>query len=192
MDENEVKVSDATEQEAPDTGVEASAESTAEAVQAEKEPAAGTTEPATEQKSDTETEQETASEKPEKGDPTAGREARKLADGADAASAGLLNVAAVNEQLETAKKQLLTARAEGAAMQAGIRPDRIKQAVKLAELSGIDPLHEGADEKIVESLKTVGKNMPEWLTQTGTGATGAFARKTDQPKDAFERGFGKV
>lgn len=191
MDENKVEVSGATEQEAPDTGVETATEQAAETVQTETEPTAGASEPATEQKNDTKTEHEAAGEEPEKGQPAAEIDAGKLADSA-AAAPPAPDVAVVSEQLETAKRQLLLARAESAAAQAGIRPDRIKQAVKLAELSGIDPMANDAENQIAEHIRAVCDGMPELLTATGTGAAGAFARKTEAASDPFERGFGKV
>ncbi len=191
MNENEVKVSGTAQQEAPDAGVETAAEQTAETVQTETEPAAGAPEPEAERKNDTETEHETAGEELGKEQSAAEVEAGKLEDGTSPANRAS-DVAVVSEQLEAAKQQLLLARAESAAVQAGIRPDRIKQAVRLADLGGIDPLAEDAENQIAAHVRTVCDGMPELLTATGTGATGAFARKSQAAPDPFERGFGKV
>lgn len=192
MNENEGKVTGAEAQEATNAGMETAEVQAAETVQTETEPTTGTTDPAKESENDTETEHEAAGEGAEKADATA--ELKTENDGPNEDNApGVPPVAAVvNEQLETAKRQLLTARSESLAAQAGIRPDRIKQAVKLADLNDIDPMADDAESKIAEKIRGVCSEMPELLATASTGAAGAFARKAEPVKDAFERGFSRT
>lgn len=188
MDENKV---DGSQQEAQSTGMEAQAEQTAETVAAKTEPAAGATEPAAESKNDTETEHAATGKKPEEGKSATGAEAQAADAGAAVAAPDAL--ATVKESLSAATKLLLTTQAEAQAAILGVKPEKIKHVVRMAELAGIDPMASDATEKIGKQVQAVLDDVPELLGTVGTGSAGAFARTTETAAERtaaeFRRGM---
>lgn len=188
MDEN---TKNGAEQEAQPAGVEAQAAQAAETVAAETQPTAGAAKPEPEPKNDTETEHAPAGAKPDGGTPAPGAKAGEPANGAAPAEgmdpAAQLVVA--NQKITSMAQTLLTAKAEAKAAALGVKPERLKHAVRMAELGGIDPMADDADGKIGEKLQAIVTEMPELLGGTGTGASGAFRRQENKPVDPFEKGF---
>ena len=78
-----------------------------------------------------------------------------------------------------------------AAVEAGIKAERVDYAVRLADLSGIDILAADAQEKIATAIGKVLADVPELkgTVGVGTGSLGNHARQSTKTLDAFERGF---
>ena len=76
------------------------------------------------------------------------------------------------------------ARASAAAM--GVPENRLDNAAKLCDLSGIDPEDEGARARIAEAVRAVLRELPELRGGVGTGEAASPRRAR---RDAFERGF---
>ena len=187
MDENKV---DGSLQEAQSAGVEAEAQQTAEAVAAQTELAAGATQPAAEPKNDTETEHAAAGKEPEEGKPATGAEAKAADAGAAVPKPDpAAELVVANQRITDISAMLLTAKAEAAAATLGVKPERIKHAVRMAELSGIDPMTDAADATIGEKLQAVIAAIPEMLGSSGTGSSGAFRRQDTTTIDPFSKGF---
>lgn len=170
-------------------GMEAPAQPTAEAEPAKENPATGAADAKPKPENDKQTEQTPADAEPKKDEPPAGKPAGKPAEGAPAAPDPAAQLVVANQKLGDVTAKLLTSKAESQAAQMGVKPDRIKHAVRLAELNGIDPTADEADAKIKEKLQAVLTDMPEMLGGTGTGSPGAFRKPDNAPKDAFSRGF---
>ena len=86
--------------------------------------------------------------------------------------------------------QLLTAKATAAATALGVKPERVKYAIRLSDLGDIDVTQEDADKRISAAIKQVVNELPELKGGTqGTGTQGAFARQSNVPMSAFERGL---
>jgi len=187
MDENKV---DGSLQETHSAGVEAQAEQTAEAVAAKTEPAAGATQPTTEPKNDTQTEHAATGKKPEEGKSATGAEAKAADAGAAVPNRDpAAELVVANQRITDMSAKLLNAKAEAAAATLGVKPERIKHAVRMAELAGIDPMTDTADATIGEKLQAVIAAIPEMLGSSGTGSSGAFRRQDTAPIDPFTKGF---
>lgn len=191
MDENK---NTGAQQEAQPAGVEAQAEQAAKAVEAEAQPAAGTAKPDQEPKGDKETEHQDAGAKPADGKPAAAVEAVKPAEGAappvNTAPDPATQLAVANQRITDMRTALLTAKAEAKAAALGVKPERLKYALRMAELAGIDPMADDADGKIGEKLQAIVTDMPELIGGGGTGSSGAFRRQGTKPEeDAFTRGL---
>ena len=186
MDENKV---DGSLQETQSAGVEAQAEQTAEAVAAKTEPTAGATQPATEPKNDTETEHAAAGKEPQEAKPATGAEAKAADAGAANPDDPAAAMATVKETLSAATKLLLTTQAEAQAAMLGVKSEKIKHVVKMAELAGIDPMASDAAEKIGQQVKAVLADVPELLNAGGTGSAGAFARTTETASERMAAEF---
>lgn len=86
--------------------------------------------------------------------------------------------------------QLLNARATAAATALGVRPERVKYAIRLSDFGGIDVTQEDADRRISAAIKQVVNELPELKGGAqGTGTQGAFARQSNAQPGAFERGL---
>ena len=103
------------------------------------------------------------------------------------------NAAKVEELTQKAQKQterLRGSMARAAAYEVGIRADRVKQAVALAAVNGIDPAADDAEEQFKAALQAVADDMPEFVAQSaGTGSVGAFARNKETKEDPFLKGL---
>jgi len=96
----------------------------------------------------------------------------------------------LTDKLGKAEKQLRQSMAKAAALMVGVRSDRVKAAVTLAEITGLDPLADDADQQFETALQAVVDNMPELTAApAGTGSPGAFQRKKEPAKTAFEKGL---
>lgn len=80
------------------------------------------------------------------------------------------------EATEALKAQLLTVRAQHAALQVGVEPGRVELALKLADLTGIDAGAVDAQTKIEAALRKVLTDVPEFAVSRDTGGTGAHRR----------------
>ncbi len=108
----------------------------------------------------------------------------------DKAAEHAKQVEKLTAKVTKAETRLRNEMAENAAYKAGIRPDRVDKAVKLAGISGIDLSADDAKEKFEAALQAVADDMPEFTAPpAGTGSVGAFARKKDVKEDAFSRGL---
>ncbi len=182
-----------TPQEADATGLETQAEPTSQTVQAETQPAAGATQPQAEPKNDKQTAQTPTGEKAGEGVAAAGAAAEKPGDGDAVVAAAKPDPAAqlvvANQRITDMGSALLAAKAEAKAAALGVKPERLKHAVRMAELAGIDPMADGADGLIGDKLQAVLTDMPELLGSAGTGASGAFRRPDTTPIDPFLKGL---
>ncbi|MEG1842817.1 MAG: hypothetical protein RR296_01090 [Clostridia bacterium] len=100
---------------------------------------------------------------------------------------------AARGQLTKALELALNAEARAAAAGLGVRADRVRYTVKLADLSGIDLGKEGACEKVSAAISKVLEVMPELKGGAGTGSLGNPPRQQLTPQDTavqeFRRGL---
>ena len=96
-------------------------------------------------------------------------------------------------QLTQALELALDAEARAAAAGLGIKADRVRYAVRLADLSGIDLTKEGAAEKVSAAIGKVLEALPELRGGAGTGSVGNHPRQQQTPEEAalaeFRRGL---
>jgi len=82
----------------------------------------------------------------------------------------------------------IRAEARAALSALGVPAARLDAAVKIAELTGINPSDAKAGEKIAAAAQKVLELVPEFKGGAGTGSTVATPRKTGTLDD-FERGY---
>ena len=86
-------------------------------------------------------------------------------------------------QLATSNARLAEAQLRSAAALAGVPKGRIAYAMRMADVSGIDPLADDAADKYAAAIDKVLSDVPELRGSAGgTGSTGNFARKTGEPE----------
>jgi hypothetical protein len=117
-------------------------------------------------------------------------EAAKAKEEAEAEATPPDPSAELAKKLEAAEQRLLGSMAEAAALKLGVRPERMKHALRLADLSGIDSAAEDAAAKIDAAVKAVLDELPELAGGAqGTGSPGAFQRQREPQKSPFEKGL---
>lgn len=98
----------------------------------------------------------------------------------------------LHEKIKRMESELLNSKAQLAARKHGIKEERIAQAVRLAQLDGIDLSSDNADEQVDQALFIVSREVPEWMEgPDNTGSSGAHRRTMpgEMSKDSVRNEF---
>lgn len=99
--------------------------------------------------------------------------------------------AAANAKEAKAQKALIKSEVKAKALQAGIRPDRVDQALKLVDISAIDVDMDSLEfSGVDDAVTTVLEEMPELKSTTKTTAAGVDTRTPGKTKGGLD--FSKI